>query len=175
MIDVATNLGVEVRSIDTIVDCDTSIRSILQQRSLPYRFRVVEGILLRGETTSWHEMDAGGRIHLTINQLWAWASCGCAFRECTSTRHTREENTVTFTANNNKNGRGNAEEGNCDGNKWKCVSFPILPRWGAIGGGVGIEYVHHEGLMQQHHALNAHDNLQHDTQSNGGMDLFRSK
>ena len=114
MRDVATNLGVEVRSIDTIVDCDTSIRSILQQRSLPYRFRVVEGILLRGETTSWHGMDAGGRIHLTINQLWAWASCGCAFRECTSTRHTREENTVTFTANNNKNGRGNAEEGNCD-------------------------------------------------------------
>lgn len=37
----------------------------------------------------------------------------------------------------------------------------ILPRWGAIGGGVGIEYIHHEGLVQQHHALNAHDNLQH--------------
>ena len=69
--------------------------------------------------------------------------------------HTREENAATYTANYNKNGRGNAEEGNCDGN-----ANPSVPG-GAIGGGVDMEYIHHGGWVQQRHALDAHDNFQH--------------
>ena len=67
----------------------------------------------------------------------------------------REEDAVQYTTMKHKNGRGYAKDVNCDAN-----ADPSAPG-GAISGGVEMEHICLGDLVQQHHAIDAHSNIQH--------------
>ena len=67
----------------------------------------------------------------------------------------REEDAVQYTTMKHKNGRGYAKDVNCDAN-----ADPSAPG-GAISGGVEMEHIRLKDLVQQHHALDTHNNTQH--------------
>ena len=62
---------------------------------------------------------------------------------------------MQYTTMKHENGSGNAKDVNCDVN-----ADPSAPG-GAIGGEGEMEYIRHGGMLQQHHALDTHDNLKH--------------
>jgi len=69
----------------------------------------------------------------------------------------REEDAVQYTTMKHENGSGNAKDVNCDVN-----ADPSAPGGrGTLSGGVEMEHIRLGDLVQQHHALDAHNYTQH--------------